>query len=302
MFFSTFVYIRINSESHWFFLTLTGILRASLSFADYSQDSDSLQTGNLCCCWIHNIFSTRSHLHCAALTSTSYVYVSESLKWIAGDFLDLTTDVFAHRLHICCQLQEIVRVLQNIVIIQWNYNKVPVKPQMWHKQCLRYCQSSNLKPHLCKLFFLLLAKNNKSHNVYVSIVNQRFYLDWMFNFPTEYSQVRNTYIMQSRHSCGSCVNIWILYFFLFFFAEFLVDHCGNHNFWKSKTKMCFLSIKQNKNNKKKIPLRFGQLVDICLFWHLNVNHFEMSYSIRNRWRNRASPFSKKIKNMRRKRG
>lgn len=51
-------------------------------------------------CWIHNIFSTRSHLHCAALTSTSYVYVSESLKWIAGDFLSQSTNVFAQRLHV----------------------------------------------------------------------------------------------------------------------------------------------------------------------------------------------------------
>lgn len=56
---------------------------------------------------------------------------------------------------------------------------------------------------------------------------------------------------------------------------------------KAKAKHFFILF---SSNKKKIPLRFGHFVDIWLFWHLNVNHFEMSYSIRNRWRNRASPF------------
>lgn len=87
----------------------------SYMFADCSQDSDSHQTGNLFLCWIHNIFSTRSHLHCAALTPTSYVYVSESMKWIAGDFLDLATHVFAHR-----RLQEIEKFIKTYCHIRWN--------------------------------------------------------------------------------------------------------------------------------------------------------------------------------------
>ena len=38
----------------------------------------------------------------------------------------------------------VVRVLQNIVIIQCNYNKLPVNSHMWHTLCLHYCRRSRL--------------------------------------------------------------------------------------------------------------------------------------------------------------
>lgn len=79
-------------------------------------------------------------------------------------------------------------------------------------------------------------------------------------------------------------NITLLAFFL---QTGLLIISTIKNSQKAKAKPVSSAVKQKR---KKIPLRFGQFVDIWLFWHLNVNHFEMSYSIRNRWRNRASPF------------
>lgn len=74
--------------------------------------------------------------------------------------------------------------------------------------------------------------------------------------------------------------------------HFFAESC-----WSSRQSQILKKQNQNfvlylssKSKEKKSLLRFGQFVDIWLFWHLNVNHFEMSYSIRNRWRNRASPF------------
>lgn len=116
------------------FLTMTGIC---------SQDSDSLQTGNLLCVGFTIFSSHIGHLHRAGLPSTLCVCVRESVKWIAGDFLHRTSRVFAHRPHIELPAAGDSHNTQS----QLNAIKIHfiLKPRVWHKLTLICgCRSSNL--------------------------------------------------------------------------------------------------------------------------------------------------------------
>lgn len=53
------------------------------------------------------------------------MFVSESVRWIAGDFLRLTTDVFAQQ--ICCQLQKEDQFCRTL-IVQLRSQRSPMKP------------------------------------------------------------------------------------------------------------------------------------------------------------------------------